>query len=143
MTLPRALLQLREEVIDELVAWLVVALGKPQILLDGEAGEDVAILRHVADAPSHDAVRGQRRQVLAAEPNRSMPSDETEDRTERRRFPDTVPPEQRGDAAFWNVERHALQHVRLPEVDVQVPHLEQRARLDGLGRSRGHSSSPR
>ena len=139
--LARTLPQLREKVVDEVVARLGVALGEPQVLLDGEPGEDVAVLGHVADAAADDAVRRKRRQVVAGELHRSAPADETEDRPQRRRLADAVPSEQRGHAALRNVERHALKHVRLPEVDVQVAHLEQRLRLDG---GDGHqSSSPR
>src|SRR4029450_2070703 len=108
---------------------------------DGEAGEDVAVLGHVADAATDDAVCRERRQVLAPGLHRPGPSDEAEERPQCRRLADAVPTEQRRDATLRNAERHALKNVRLPEVDVQVAHLEQRLCLDG---GYGHqSSSPR
>jgi hypothetical protein len=141
-TLPRPLPQLGEKVVDEVVARLVVALGQTQVLLDGQAREDVAVLGHVADAAANDAVRRERRQVLSGEPHRSAPANEAEDRAQRRRLADAVPSEQRGHTSFGNVERDALQHMRLTEVDVQLAHLEQRPRL--LDGGDGHqSASPR
>ena len=43
-------LQVGEEVVHEVVARLAVALGEPEVLRDGQAGEDLAVLGHVADA---------------------------------------------------------------------------------------------
>ena len=52
-----ALAELGEQVVDEVVARVGVALGEPEVLLDGEPREDVAILGDVADAAAHDRMR--------------------------------------------------------------------------------------
>ena len=137
--LPEALLELREELVDEVVARLRVALREAEVLGDGEAGEDVAILGDVADAQSDDPIRRLPHELLVAEPDGAVRADEAEDRAERRRLADAVAAEQRRDPALGNVERDALQHVGLAEVDVQVANGEERPRGDGSA----HSSSPR
>ena len=133
-----ALLELREELVDEVVARLCVALGEAEVLCDREAGEDVAVLRHVADAAADDPMRRHAGELLVAEADGAAPVDEAEDRAQRRRLADAVASEQSRDAALRHVERHALQHVRLPEIDVQVADGEERPAGD-----RAHSSSPR
>ena len=77
-------------------------------------------------------------ELLVAETDGAAPVDEPEDRAQRRRLADAVATEESGDAALGHVERHALQDVRLPEVDVQVADGEERPAGD-----RAHSSSPR
>src|SRR5207253_9557885 len=89
-------------------------------------------------AAADDAMGRHACELLVAEADRAASVDETEDRTQRRRLPNAVASEQSRDAALRNVERHALEHVRLPEIDVQVADGEER-----LGRDRAHSSSPR
>ena len=116
-----ALLELREELVDEVVARLRVALGEPEVLRDGEPGEDVAVLRHVADAcGGRSGASTSRVSSSPVELDRAAAVDETENRAQRRRLADAVAAEQRRDAALRHVERHALQDVRLPEVHVQV-----------------------
>src|SRR5258706_386738 len=114
------LLELGEEPVDEVLARLRVALRKMEILGHGQAGEDVAVLRDVADAAPDDPVRREAGQLLVAETDRAAPADEPENRAQRRRLADAVASEQRRDAALGHVERHALQNVRLPEIHVQV-----------------------
>src|SRR6266540_3261343 len=142
-TLRRALPQLGKEVIDEVVARRRVALRKPEVLVDRQAGEDVAVLGDVADAAPDDAVRRQRRQLLIGEAHRAAPPDQAEDRAQRRRLPHAVPSEQRGHAALGHLEAHALEHVRLPEVHVQTFDREEAVPLDLLRDRGAHSSSPR
>ena len=137
--LPSALLELGEELVHEVVARLRVALGEAEILGHGEAGEDVAVLGHVADAAADDLMRRLARELLVREPDGAVRADEAEDRAERRRLADAVAAEQRGDAPFGDVEGEVLQDVRLPVVDVQVADGEERPRRD----RRTHSSSPR
>ena len=48
--------EIGEEPLDELSTRVVVALGEPQVLGDGERAEDLAVFGHVADALLHDAV---------------------------------------------------------------------------------------
>ena len=56
-----ARLQLREEIVHEVVAQLLLgAFGQSQVFLDGELGEDVAVFGNVGDAALHDLVRSQR-----------------------------------------------------------------------------------
>ena len=55
--LRRPLLELGEELVDEVVPRLRVALGEPEVLRDGQPREDVAVLRHVTDAALDDPVR--------------------------------------------------------------------------------------
>src|SRR5918994_3400711 len=137
--LTTALAQLGEEVVHEVVARLVVALGEPQVLLHAEPGEDVAILRDVAHAAPHDGVRRQLPDVLAAELDPPAAWDEPHDPAERRRLPDAVPAEQRRDRALGDLERDSLQDVRLAEVAVDVVERENRRAL----RRDTHSGSPR
>ena len=61
------LAKLGEEVVDEVVAGRAVPNREAQVLLDGEPGEDVAVLGHVADAAAHDPVGRQLADLLAAE----------------------------------------------------------------------------
>ena len=65
-----ALAQLGEQVVDEVVARVVVALGEAQVLLHREPREDVAVLGHVPDAAPHDRVGRQPRHVVARERDR-------------------------------------------------------------------------
>ena len=60
-----------EEPGDELAARPRVALGEAQVLGDGEAAEDLAVLGHVADAALHDAVRGH--PSMRVPPRRTVP----------------------------------------------------------------------
>ena len=62
-----ALAELREELVHEVVPWVRASLREPEVLLDGQPGEDVPVLRDVADAAPHHGVRWQPRDVLAVE----------------------------------------------------------------------------
>ncbi len=115
-----AFAQLREEVVDEVVPRLGVPLGEPQVLVDRQRREDVAILGDVPDAAPHDLVGRHLADVVARELDRAPAVDEPHQRAQRRRLADAVPAEQRGHSALGDVERDPLQHVRLAEVDVQV-----------------------
>src|SRR5207244_1552295 len=118
------------------------ALREPEVLLHGQAGEDVAVVRDVADVALHDPVRRERLDLVAAVDDPPAPADQAEDGADRRRLADTVAAEQRGDAAVGDVEGDSLEDVRLAEVDVQVFDREQgRRRLER--NSGAHSSSPR
>jgi hypothetical protein len=128
-----ALLELREEVVDELVPRLLVTLGEPEVLVHREAGEDVAVFRDIADATADDLVRRRGRHVLARKRDPAAPVDEAHQRTQRGRLTDAVTTEERGDAAFGDVEVDALQDVRFAEIDVQIADRQERA----------HSASPR
>jgi hypothetical protein len=83
-------------------------------------------------------MRRHARELLVRETDGAAPVDEAEDRAESRRLADAVATEKSRDATVGHVERHALEDVRLPEVDVQVPDGEER-----LAGDRAHNSSPR
>jgi hypothetical protein len=128
--LPGALSKLWEEVVHEVVPGLVVALGEPEVLLDGQPGEHVAILGDVADP---------RRTTRVSEARDVPPTSVTHPASARAHqersvvvFP-TPFPEERGDPVLGDVERDPLQDVRLAEVDVEV--------LDG--ERDAHRGSPR
>ena len=65
-----ALDELGEELGDDRAVGGAAALGEPQVLLDRELAEDLAVLRHVGDALLHDAV-GQ--QLVDARARRRSP----------------------------------------------------------------------
>ncbi len=112
--------QLGKQVVDEVVARLGIPLGEAQVLVDGERREHVAVLGDVPDAAAHDPVRAQALDVLAGELDRAAALDEAHQGPQGRGLADAVASEQRGDAAFGDVERDPLQHVGLTEVDVQI-----------------------
>ena len=131
-----ARLELRKELVDELVARVSVPFGEAEVLVHGEAGEHIAVLGHVADPAAHDLVRPEARQLLAGERDRAAARDEPHHRPQRRRLPDAVAAEEGGHAAFGDVERDPLEHMRLAEVDVKVVDPDQRLRD-------AHRGSPR
>ena len=133
----RALAQLGEELVHEVVASGAVSLRQLQVLAHGQAGEHVPVLRDVADAEADDLVRRHPGQLLLLEPRRPARLDQAEEGAERRRLADAVPAEQRGDAALRHRERDPLQDVRAREVHVQVRDLDQRPPA-----VLGHSGSP-
>src|SRR5690606_31315972 len=134
-----ALLEPGEELVDQVVVVPAAgALGQAQVLLHGEAGEDLPVLRDVADAPPDHLVGGEAGDVLAVEDHLAAAGHQPEQAAHGGGLAGAVPAEQRGDAAGPHVERDALEHVRLAEVDVEAPDGEHRA----LG-CLGHSASPR
>ena len=62
-----ALHEVGEELGDELAARVALPLGEREVLGDGELGEDLAVLGHVADAALHDPVGRQPVDPLARE----------------------------------------------------------------------------
>ena len=138
-----ALAELRKELVDEVVPWVAASLREPEVLLDGQPGEDVPVLRHVADAAPHDGVRGQPRDVLAVQLDRAArPRDEPHQGAHRGRLADAVPAEHGRDAVGGDVERDPLQDVRLAEVDMEIADGERGALRRGRCRV-GHRGSPR
>ena len=135
--LRRALLELRKQFVHEIVPQRRPgALGEPQVFLDGQPGEHVAIFGDVRDAAAHDLVHGELRRFGALEHDAPRARHESEDPAQRRRLADAVAPEQPGDPARAHVERDALENVGLRQVDVEIAHREQRC-------GRAHSGSPR
>ena len=84
-----------------------------QVLLHRERLEDVALLRHPADAGDRARLRGRRRQVAAVEHDRSgeAPRD-PHDRVHERRLAGAVAPEHRQRFAARHRERNARDHDR-------------------------------
>ena len=118
--LARPLVEDREQVVDEVVAWRPVAFGEPKVLLDGQTGEDLTVLGDVADAELDDPVRRQARQLGAVEDDRATHMGQSHDSPEGGRLPDSVSAEQCGDAAGAHRKRHALEDVGLAVVGVDV-----------------------
>src|SRR5205823_2732512 len=131
-----------EELVDEIVARLPVALREPEVLRDRQPREHVAVLRHVADRAACDPVRRRLRDLDAVVDDAAVSPYEAEDRPDRGRLPDPVAAQERCDAALRHVEGDAPEDVRLAEVDVEVPQLEQVALRRRLWRG-AHRSSPR
>ena len=121
-----ACFELGEQLVDEIVAQgCSGTLGEAQVLVDRQAREHVAVFRDVADAAPHDLVHGQPGRLVAGEQYASGPRHQSQDAPQRRRLAHAVATEQPGDPAPPDVERHALQDVRLADVHVEIAHLEQ------------------
>src|SRR5947209_951713 len=104
-----ALLQLRKQLVHEVVPRRPPRpLGEAQIFFDRQAGEHVAVFRHVGDAAAHDLVRREPRRLGAVEHHAAAARHHAEDPAERRRLADAVAAEHPGDAAAPHAERHAL-----------------------------------
>src|ERR1035437_8597804 len=100
--------------------------AEPQVLLDGERGEDAAPLRDQADAAARYRVRGEPFDRLAGKTDMPRPRrGEADHRTDERRLPHTVAAEQRGDASALGLQRDALQDVAVLVVRVNVVDVEQ------------------
>ena len=138
----RAFAQLGEDVVDEAVARIGASLRELEVLLDAQPREHVAVFGHVPDRALDDLVGRQRLNVVAGKRDAPSAADQPEHGANRGRLPRSVAPEQRGDAAVRDSERHTLQNVRLSEVDVDVVERKQ-----GLGEIFGEegaqSSCPR
>src|SRR5690606_16500014 len=101
-----------------------------------QPGEDLAILRHVADATPYDPIGALTVDALPGEADVSSAADQAEDRPQRRRLADAVAAEYRGDAGGRNVERDVLDDLLPGDVCGQVVHLQDRF-------GSGHATSPR
>jgi hypothetical protein len=82
-------------------------------------------LRHIADTEIGDPVGRQAQYVLAGEPNRSRARHQASDGIAERRLAHAVAADD-GQHAMIEGERHALQHVGAPEMDVELLDLENR-----------------
>jgi hypothetical protein len=98
----------------------------PQVLLDGELGEDAPALHHLADARPDDARRVEAVDRLPLEADRALGDraavdvEEARDRAQHGRLAGAVRAEQRDDRALGDLDRDALEH----EDDVLVHDLE-------------------
>src|SRR5262249_38719441 len=105
-----------------------------QVLPHRQRGEDLAILRHVADAGVGNLIGAQPGDALALEQDLADGLDEPHDRLARGRTADAVPAEQAHDLAGLHLEVHALEDVTLAVEGVEVPHREHQATSAGWPR---------
>jgi hypothetical protein len=100
-----------------------------QVLLDGEPAEDLAALRHVADAAAHALVRRVVRDVAALQADRSrLHRHDAHQGLQQRRLADAVAPEDDRDLADLRVEADVAQDVRAAVVLVDLIDLQHRYR---------------
>jgi hypothetical protein len=95
-----------------------------QVLADGQTGEDVPVLRHVAEASAGDRVRGEPGQLLPLEPDRAAGRDVAHDGLDGGGAADPVAAEEAHDLPPADVEGDAVQDVALAVEGVEVPDLE-------------------
>ena len=148
----RAFLQVREHRVDLVQAH--AALGQRgrqhQVLFAGQAREDAALFRAVAQPQACDAVRGQADGLGAVDLDRALAAaDQAHDGAQRAGAPGAVAAQQRDDLAFVHVQVHAVQHVRLAVPAVQVGDLEEalarghhRSSARGVGARAGINALP-
>src|SRR6185437_8587017 len=98
-----------------------------QILPHREAGENLAVLRHVADAGARHEVGPQPRDVTAAIAHGALRRHEAHDRLAGGRAADAVAPQQADDLALVHREIDAVQDVALAVIGVQVADFEDHA----------------
>ena len=137
--LRRALLELREELVDEVVARLRVAFREAKVLRDGEAGEDVAVLRDVADAVLDDR-DASAVPVSSSSPRRTEPRRSTSPRIARSVvvLPTPLRPSSAVTPPSGTSNVTPCRTCDCPRKHMQVAHREQRP-----GGDRAHSASPR
>ena len=107
--------------------------GRSRFSSTREAGEDAALLRHVADAGAGHAVQRQAQQILAVERMEPSAAEDAHDRAQGRRLAGPVAAEQRDRLALADVEIDAVQHLALAVPGLQVADFESRARSAMLG----------
>ena len=95
--------------------------GPSRVLLDGEAREDLAPLRHVADAGARALVRRRRRELAVGEPDAAGGGrHEAHQRPQQRRLADAVAAEERRHLARRHLERDVPQDVAAAVVLVEI-----------------------
>src|SRR4029077_4996110 len=107
-----------------------------EVLADGEGGEDLAVLRHVADAGAGDEVAAAPRDVLALPHHLAHRLHEAHDGLAGGGAADPVAAEQAHDLATAHLEVHTLQDVTLTVVGVQVVDREHQASAPSTGAPR-------
>src|SRR5215510_1232916 len=116
------------------------ALADLEMLAHAERGKDAATLRHQAYAAPRDLVRGQARDVLAAEQNAAAARRrEADDRADQRGLADAVAAEHRDDLAPADPQRDTLQDVAVAVVGVDVLDVKHRPSPDRSPPPRGRS----
>src|SRR5690606_39056919 len=126
-----ALEQVREELVDLLEAHTVARHDRRQgeIFLDGEAGEDAALLGNEADAGPGDAVQRQAHDRLLLEFHLALAlAYDAHDGAQGGGLADTVAAKQRDRLTGVDIEIDAMQRMALAIPGLEVAHLELRRR---------------
>src|SRR5690606_30652403 len=121
--------------------------GELQVLLDRETADDAPVLGHEPDAVARRLPGGHAMQGPAVEPDfarAQLRSREARDRAQGRGLAGAVAPEQRQDFALAYLEAHALHHVTLAVIRVQIAarEIRRRRRARAHIRRRAHRCAP-
>src|SRR6267142_5356722 len=125
---PEPLFQVREELVDRVEAETPGTDRRRQqeVLLDGEAREDAALLRTEGEPEPRDLIRRQADQLAALQADRAPPAaHDAHDRLEGRRLAGAVAAQQRHRLAGADLEADAVEHMRLAVPGVEIMDLEQ------------------
>ena len=136
--MPASRHQVGEQLSDDGRVGADVPPDEPQVLLDGEVAEDLAVLGDVADTVPHRPGDRPRADVVAGQLDETRPGSQAQHRLQRRRLADAVPAQERGDPGRGHLEGDALQRVQPAVAHMQVVH-PQHGGSDGAG----HNASPR
>ncbi len=99
--------------------------SEPQVLLDGQLGEDAPALGDERDAAARDRLRLPSSDRRAAEPDvAGAHADEADDRVQRRRLPRAVRADQADDLALADLEREVANGRHRAVVDAERLELE-------------------
>src|SRR6185436_2520307 len=127
-------LQMREKLEDlrDLEAAFAHKRWKEQVLLVVEAREDAALLGAIRDAALRNPVRSERDDLAPFEPDRALaPWHDAHDRAKRGRLAGAVAAEKGDDLARRDVERDAMENVRLPVPGIEPAHGKERPGTGG------------
>src|SRR2546423_12942586 len=126
----------REDLLEGQTA--ILDLGRQQkVLFNVKAGKNPPLLGTQRNPKMGNPVRWQAYRLHAVERDRALPApDDAHDRLHGRRLAGTVATEERHHLAGRDVERHAVQDVRLAVPGVQLLHREQRNGVGSLRHAR-------
>mmetsp|Transcript_3835 Transcript_3835/g.9332 ORF Transcript_3835/g.9332 Transcript_3835/m.9332 type:complete len:237 (+) Transcript_3835:425-1135(+) len=99
-------------------------LAQHQVLVDGQPGEDIAVLRHIAQAQLRDVVGLAADQLGIAEPDRTLGVDLAHDGLDHGRAAGAVAAEQGDDLAGLDGQVDAVQDVAFAVPGVEVGDVE-------------------
>src|SRR5438445_9849336 len=132
---PEPITEVREEAVDRVEPQPAGTHDRRQqeVLLDGEAREDAALLRAEGDPQARDPVRRQGDELAAREPNgAAAATHDPHDRFQGGRLARAVATEERHHLARANLEIDAVEDVRLAVPGVEIVDPEQRLRHDRI-----------
>jgi hypothetical protein len=102
-----------------------VVAAEPDVLADGEVGEQAAPLQHVADAAAHDAMRRLARDLPPLERDAAgARPQQAGDAVHQRRLPAAVRAEQRDDLARRDGQARAPEHLVVAEEHLEIADFE-------------------